>query len=313
MGLDLNLFVEPVEDELKCPICYRVLSNPVCGRNCDHLFCNSCILAWIHCAPECPMDRTPFSECDLRPAPKIIQGLLARLEIKCTNWEKGCCWIMQCKDLDNHLMWCLFDSTNPKFNLIPDSPSNFNTIKQIRMIADQSDDLKSIKESVELLKTFYEEEEQRSLETQQKIKKLSNWYRELNEHFHEATSPLSDLLLSAKECAKEKDEAEEKDDNQEVETVSVRNLNEFITSSILTEYLRQNDIYVLGCETECCHWQRSRDFRVEIRTKDLKSILSPELWPRGVSVCALGPKSLVVFGHRDKDAASIVLQPGIIC
>ncbi|XP_074595254.1 uncharacterized protein LOC141850516 [Brevipalpus obovatus] len=334
MGLDLDLFVDTVEDELKCPICYRVLINPMTGRNCDHLFCYECISTWIKCTPECPMDRTPLIVCDLQPAPKIIQNLLARLELRCSNHAEGCCWIMQLKDLDDHLTWCLFNSTNPKHDLLPNSPSKLNPIKQIRLIADQSKELQSIRDTIEELKQFYEEEQKRSIETQEMVDNFSKYYRDLNRHLHDTTNPLCELLLSnelteeSEECSKKTPDTDtnsssssnrinnnhvNEEDEHKIESVSIRNMNEFITTSILIEYLRQNDIYVLSCETECCHWQRSRDFRIEVRTFDLTRLLSPDLWPRGVSVCALGPKSQVIFGSRDKEAASIAIQPGIIC
>lgn len=44
MGIQA-IFVDPVEDELQCPICHLVLDKPVSHCSQGHTFCQTCIQA----------------------------------------------------------------------------------------------------------------------------------------------------------------------------------------------------------------------------------------------------------------------------
>ena len=73
-GYDLSLFVEPVEDELQCPICHQALKDPQSCRE-GHVFCGPCIkLGLSKCRPgepTCPLDRAAL------PASSLNKSLIA--------------------------------------------------------------------------------------------------------------------------------------------------------------------------------------------------------------------------------------------
>src|SRR5688572_21250294 len=106
MGLDVNRFPEPVDDEFKCSICLNVLVNPIHG-NCGHVFCRECIFEWFdRSAPgssrngssthrpsrvgTCPVDRKTLYRDQLIDAALPFKNILNRLKIKCDFEEYGC-------------------------------------------------------------------------------------------------------------------------------------------------------------------------------------------------------------------------------
>ena len=91
MGYDLTRFVgDEVDEELVCPICSGVLDDPVQAPLCEHAFCSGCISEWIRRQATCPVDRNAISIAQLKPVPRILKNLLARLEISCDNADYGC-------------------------------------------------------------------------------------------------------------------------------------------------------------------------------------------------------------------------------
>lgn len=82
MGFDTARFVFEVDEELYCPICRRVLEEPM-QSPCDHLFCRECIHGWLAANESCPVDRGSLELIDLRPAVMFISNMLGKLDIKC--------------------------------------------------------------------------------------------------------------------------------------------------------------------------------------------------------------------------------------
>ncbi|XP_043465075.1 E3 ubiquitin-protein ligase NRDP1 [Leptopilina heterotoma] len=176
MGFDLERFQGDVDEELVCPICSAVLEDPVQALVCEHAFCRSCIQEWISRQPICPLDRTPITGTQLRPAPRILRNLLARLCINCDNLAHGCQAIIKLDSLGTHLEECEF---NPK-RLIPceqgcsliipkDEIKNHNCVRELmnliqsqrqklsdmkRELSEQQFQLNEQKREIQLLKEF---------------------------------------------------------------------------------------------------------------------------------------------------------------
>ncbi|XP_019706744.1 protein BREAST CANCER SUSCEPTIBILITY 1 homolog isoform X2 [Elaeis guineensis] len=62
--------LEKMGRELKCPICLSLLSSAV-SLSCNHVFCNSCILASMKLIADCPVCKVPFRRREVCPAPQM--------------------------------------------------------------------------------------------------------------------------------------------------------------------------------------------------------------------------------------------------
>jgi len=112
MGFDTARFVHPPEDELICSICSSVLEDPLMTVECEHLFCSDCIFKWISrsTARSCPIDRTPINvTTGLKPAPRAIRNLLARLELRCDYAASGCQYVSRLEQMEKHAASCDFN------------------------------------------------------------------------------------------------------------------------------------------------------------------------------------------------------------
>lgn len=117
MGLDINRFPEPVDDEFKCSICCGVLDDPVNGT-CGHVFCRVCIITWLDRSQRpgsyrrsgsCPVDRKPMDREDLISAALNFKIILSRLRVTCEYKEYGCNSLIPLADLKYHLEKCNFN------------------------------------------------------------------------------------------------------------------------------------------------------------------------------------------------------------
>ncbi|XP_044732704.1 E3 ubiquitin-protein ligase NRDP1 [Chrysoperla carnea] len=111
MGYEVNRFQGDVDEELICPICSGVLEDPLQAPVCEHAFCRVCIQEWISRQPTCPVDRQSITFTQLRPVPRILRNLLARMCISCDNFVYGCPMILKLDALASHLEEC---EHNPK-------------------------------------------------------------------------------------------------------------------------------------------------------------------------------------------------------
>ena len=59
-GWDYDL-VERLDPRLECSICLLTLRNPH-QTSCGHLFCYSCIMAWLQQGKSCPHDNCSLGE-----------------------------------------------------------------------------------------------------------------------------------------------------------------------------------------------------------------------------------------------------------
>lgn len=111
MGYEVVRFQGEVDEELICSICSGVLEEPLQAPICEHAFCAACIHEWLNHQPTCPVDRQNITSAQLKPVPRILKNLLARLTINCANAEFGCTVFVKLDYLNQHLSEC---EHNPK-------------------------------------------------------------------------------------------------------------------------------------------------------------------------------------------------------
>ncbi|KAL8276378.1 hypothetical protein RQP46_011223 [Phenoliferia psychrophenolica] len=122
MNFPEERFVNPVEDEYKCMICFEVLSDPntVCAQ--DHLCCLACATASLQLVcpsgvsglillnmfedqklpepPLCPLCSTPV---ELRPS-MITSRKIDDLPVYCEHQQLGCRWVCPKRNIIEHQM-----------------------------------------------------------------------------------------------------------------------------------------------------------------------------------------------------------------
>ncbi|TGJ84235.1 hypothetical protein E0Z10_g4545 [Xylaria hypoxylon] len=92
-----------VDENLICPICRLPLVSPTI-TNCDHVFCQKCIVQAHGLNPVCPVDRLPLKLADeTRTAPKIVHNQLDNLLVRCPNRPRGCGLVVARSLVENHV------------------------------------------------------------------------------------------------------------------------------------------------------------------------------------------------------------------
>jgi len=156
MGYDLNRFQGEVDEELLCPICSGVLEEPVQAPVCEHAFCSMCILEWLKHQASCPVDRQTITSSQLKPVPRILKNLLARLTISCTNADFGCGALVKLDALNSHLAECEHNPKRPVHCelgcglIIPlDEVGHHNCVRELHtIISSQGDQITDLKDQV---------------------------------------------------------------------------------------------------------------------------------------------------------------------
>merc|ERR1712136_440739 len=91
-------------EEIECPICLDILNSPVLIQQCQHRFCQNCLVDKIK---KCPTCRIPFShKKDLR-SDRNTKNLILKLLFKCENTK--CDIILQLEDLLKHSQLCNYN------------------------------------------------------------------------------------------------------------------------------------------------------------------------------------------------------------
>ncbi|KAK8086377.1 hypothetical protein PG994_001351 [Apiospora phragmitis] len=93
-----------VDENLICPICRVALVAPVI-TNCDHVFCQKCLVQAHTLNPVCPVDRQPLLKLSsgTRSAPKLIANQLDNLTVRCPNRPRGCDLVVARSLVENHV------------------------------------------------------------------------------------------------------------------------------------------------------------------------------------------------------------------
>jgi len=187
-----------------------------------------------------------------------------------------------------------------------------------------SSDLLYLRESLQKLSKEFDSQREMYKSFQDSYYRVESLIQELEENFKQMTQPLISLL-SAREADlnvhhykvassyNRKETDRRSSGEEETKTVSINNLNEFICEGVLSEYLRQNGIFVLKCTKTLAYNERSRNFFVTVRSSDLDRLLLPDLWPKGVTLSVRGEyKTPSVHGGRDsKDMPGVIISPGM--
>ncbi|KAG8195397.1 hypothetical protein JTE90_001409 [Oedothorax gibbosus] len=172
MGYDLTRFEGEVDEDLMCPICSGVLEEPLHAPQCEHAFCKSCITEWLTRQPSCPVDRQRITTNELKPVPRILRNLLARLKIKCDNAHSGCTAVVKLERLTAHKEECEHNPKRPipcdkgcGLTVPKDEISDHNCVRELRLmlqaqqhtINEKQRDINEMKRDIALMKSCMQE------------------------------------------------------------------------------------------------------------------------------------------------------------
>lgn len=77
-----EVFVYPPAEELKCPICFDLLRDPVITAECAHTFCRICFKRCAETKANCPTCRSSITTNHINPN-RIVAGILDNIQIHC--------------------------------------------------------------------------------------------------------------------------------------------------------------------------------------------------------------------------------------
>ncbi|CAE7393952.1 PDZRN4 [Symbiodinium microadriaticum] len=112
---------------LRCAICTEVFVDPVCGVECQHVFCSSCMGRATAAQSRCPLCRVAIDQTQLRRS-HPIQSLVDDLKVMCDYKISGCGWTGRLQDCAAHQAACPV-------------PENANLIAQLKRANARSDEL----------------------------------------------------------------------------------------------------------------------------------------------------------------------------
>lgn len=99
---------------LCCPICYNLIQCPVQCKECEYLFCKTCVFRWLlhknscpHCRKEGESQITYKSSFLKNNLPSDVLDFLDGVKVKCFVHPK-CDMIINYNDIRAHPHWCLF-------------------------------------------------------------------------------------------------------------------------------------------------------------------------------------------------------------
>ena len=97
---DVIEFVEPLPNELQCPLCLEFLKEPTLTSCCGHHFCRECIDHAIARSHVCPLCNNQAFQTLIN---KEKQRLVNALKVYCKWKSRGCEWVGELGRLDHHL------------------------------------------------------------------------------------------------------------------------------------------------------------------------------------------------------------------
>lgn len=87
-------------ENLMCPVCLGLVWDPIKCRNCDQIFCKTCLVKILNKTGLCPM-RCHFLALEID---RIVKNILDNIEVKCLN--KDCKERMHYSQLQSHYFEC---------------------------------------------------------------------------------------------------------------------------------------------------------------------------------------------------------------
>ena len=97
---DVIEFVEPLPNELQCPLCLEFLKEPTLTSCCGHHFCRECIDRAIARSIVCPLCNDQGFQTLIN---KEKQRLVSALKVYCKRKSQGCEWVGELGRLEHHL------------------------------------------------------------------------------------------------------------------------------------------------------------------------------------------------------------------
>ncbi len=101
---------EKIEDFI-CSICLDMINNPKQCKECNNLFCESCIDEYNIINNLCPICKEPFIKQNIN---KYVRKNFEKFEFLCS---RNCSKIIKYFDSDKHIQICSKNETNYKCNL----------------------------------------------------------------------------------------------------------------------------------------------------------------------------------------------------
>jgi len=315
MGYSLNRFKSEIDDELKCSICCGVLEDPIQSQKCQHVFCRKCITQWLSSSKTCPSDCNPLCLKQLEPIPRIVRNILNRLQIRCDFFADGCDLFVNLEDLEIHKKQCSF---NPEFPLpcskkcgamIPKSKmSNHDCVQDLRLlIIVQQKEIESLRKSLATMISASEEQKKVTAQNDSSLVDLSIRYENLKSLLSNLEKSIQEIVqfttLSPKETQIEltSQALREKVTQETTIEIYISNVDRHVTPTILQQFLLNQSINVISFK-EAINRGWKIDFRVTIFKSDYHKILSPKLWPEGVTCFVCGDYySTKIEGSREFD------------
>eukprot|EP00118_Oscarella_pearsei_P013617 m.110383 g.110383 ORF g.110383 m.110383 type:complete len:370 (+) comp37394_c0_seq1:314-1423(+) len=101
------MFVDPPDDDLKCPVCLAIARDPM-QTPCGHLFCSPCFQKlpienrrFI----KCPQDRKKHRKDKIFPDERTRRKIM-QMKVKCKKSKSGCKAEIELEYLENHMKKC---------------------------------------------------------------------------------------------------------------------------------------------------------------------------------------------------------------
>lgn len=116
MGLNVELFIDSVDECLKCTLCNAVFDEPVV-TSCGHVYCVACLRDWVGKRGSCPRSCKQISFVDedithLLP----LQKLVNQLRVRCVHHVKGCEAVHAVDGMLAHMEACEYERGAPREN-----------------------------------------------------------------------------------------------------------------------------------------------------------------------------------------------------
>lgn len=87
-GYPRDMFVEPVQEELVCKLCHKVLRGAK-TTPCGHIYCKGCVESWVSEHRTCPLRCTALAVKNLAWAGHV-DTIVSGLTTRCKNVGSGC-------------------------------------------------------------------------------------------------------------------------------------------------------------------------------------------------------------------------------
>ncbi|XP_059139714.1 uncharacterized protein LOC131927859 [Physella acuta] len=102
---DISNFSPLPDVELICGICKNVLDKPM-ETSCRHVFCTECINQALDEQLKCPLCRKKCRRRNLKEVLPLVQNMINKLTMKCSNFDKGCTDLISLEKYLDHNKIC---------------------------------------------------------------------------------------------------------------------------------------------------------------------------------------------------------------